>query len=150
MESQMNQIEANLGEVAGSHAIRALIADDDPAIRLVLRHRLEAEGWQVEEVADSAGALEALTSERFAVALVDIIMPGIGGLEVVTAARERGCATPIVVITAASTMNNAIEALKRGARDYLTKPFENLDLVVTTSARAAETAAQASELERVK
>jgi two-component system, NtrC family, nitrogen regulation response regulator GlnG len=146
----MNQIEANLGDVAESHTIRALIADDDPAIRLVLRHRLEAEGWQIEEAADSAAALEALTSERFAVALVDIIMPGIGGLEVLTTARERGCATPIVVITAASTMNNAIEALKRGARDYLTKPFENLDLVVTTAARAAETAAQASELERVK
>ena len=77
-------------------------------------------------------------------------MPGVGGLEVLTTAREQGCATPIVVITAASTMNNAIEALKRGARDYLTKPFENLDLVVTTAARAAETAAQASELERVK
>ena len=99
---------------------------------------------------DSGAALEALGSRRFDVALVDIIMPGVGGLEVLTTAREQGCATPIVVITAASTMNNAIEALKRGARDYLTKPFENLDLVVTTAARAAETAAQASELERVK
>ena len=77
-------------------------------------------------------------------------MPGVGGLEVLSTAREQGCPTPIVVITAASTMNNAIEALKRGARDYLTKPFENLDLVVTTAARAAETVAQASELERVK
>ena len=146
----MNETEQNLGRAAGTRAIRALIADDDPAIRLVLRHRLEAEGWRVEEAADSGAALDALGSGRFDVALVDIIMPGVGGLEVLTTAREQGCATPIVVITAASTMNNAIEALKRGARDYLTKPFENLDLVVTTAARAAETAAQASELERVK
>ncbi|MGA8569314.1 MAG: sigma-54 dependent transcriptional regulator [Candidatus Binataceae bacterium] len=146
----MPETEQNLGGAAETQAIRALIADDDPAIRLVLRHRLEAEGWRVEEAADSGAALEALNHGRFDVALVDIIMPGVGGLEVLSTAREQGCATPIVVITAASTMNNAIEALKRGARDYLTKPFENLDLVVTTAARAAETSAQASELERVK
>ncbi len=148
----MSDSAQNLGRdsAAQAGAIRALIADDDPAIRLVLRHRLEAEGWHVAETADSGATLEALRGGRFDVALVDIIMPGAGGLEVLTAAREEGCATPIVVITAASTMNNAIEALKRGARDYLTKPFENLDLVVTTAARAAETAAQAAELERVK
>jgi len=148
--SPMTETEQTLGSAAETQAIRALIADDDPAIRLVLRHRLEAEGWRVEEAADSGAALEALNHGRFDVALVDIIMPGVGGLEVLSTARVQGCATPIVVITAASTMNNAIEALKRGARDYLTKPFENLDLVVTTAARAAETAAQASELERVK
>jgi two-component system nitrogen regulation response regulator GlnG len=150
MEPTMDETEQHIGDTTGTHAIRALIADDDPAIRLVLRHRLEAEGWRVEEASDSDGALAALGGGRFDVALVDIIMPGVGGLEVLTAARGQGCATPIVVITAASTMNNAIEALKRGARDYLTKPFENLDLVVTTAARAAETAAQTSELERVK
>jgi two-component system nitrogen regulation response regulator GlnG len=145
----MNEAEQNLG-TTDTNSTRALIADDDPAIRLVLRHRLEAEGWRVEEAADSDSALEALGRGRFDVALLDIIMPGAGGLEVLSAAREQGCATPIVVITAASTMNNAIEALKRGARDYLTKPFENLDQVLKIAARAAETAAQESELERVK
>src|SRR5690348_16015952 len=145
----MNQAEENLGATE-ANSIRALIADDDPAIRLVLRHRLEAEGWRVEEAADSDSALEALSRGGFDVALLDIIMPGRGGLEVLTAARAQGCATPIVVITAASTMNNAIEALKRGARDYLTKPFENLDQVLNIAGRAAETAAQETELERVK
>ncbi len=147
----MNQTEQSLGGASATRpSTRALIADDDPAIRLVLRHRLEAEGWSVEEAADSDAALDALGRGRIDVALLDIIMPGIGGLEVLSAAREQGCATPIVVITAASTMNNAIEALKRGARDYLTKPFENLDQVLKIAARAAETAAQDSELERVK
>jgi two-component system nitrogen regulation response regulator GlnG len=146
----MDETEQNFERATATRAINALVADDDPAIRLVLHHRLEAEGWRIEEAADSDAALQALESGRFDVALLDIIMPGMGGLEVLTTARAHGCTTPIVVITAASTMNNAIEALKRGARDYLTKPFENLDLVVTTVARAAETAAQASELERVK
>jgi len=100
-----------------------LIADDDPAIRLVLRHRLEADGHRVEEAIDSASALAALRSNRFDVCLLDIIMPGNGGLDVLSAAHSETIRTLIIVITAASTMNNAVEAMKRGAHDYLTKPI---------------------------
>ena len=113
-----------------------LIADDDHAIRVVLRHRLEAEGCTVEEASDSASALELLRTGRFDVALLDIIMPGSGGLEVLSAAKAEGVRTLIVVITAASTMSNAVEAMKRGAHDYLTKPFANLDLVAAAVKRA--------------
>ena len=127
-----------------------LIADDDPAIRLVLHHRLEAAGYRIEEAADSQGALEALLSNRHEVALLDIMMPGIGGLEVLSAAREKASRTLIIVITAASTMNNAVEAMKRGAHDYLTKPFENLDLVAAAVARAVEVSAQAADFTPLK
>jgi len=127
-----------------------LIADDDPAIRLILRHRLEAAGYEVEEAADSQSALEALLSNRDEVALLDIMMPGIGGLEVLSTAREQSSRTLIIVITAASTMNNAVEAMKRGAHDYLTKPFENLDLVAAAVTRAVEIAAQAADINRLK
>jgi two-component system nitrogen regulation response regulator GlnG len=129
---------------------RILIADDDPAIRLVLRHRLEAEGYAVEEASDSASTLEALRTGRFDVALIDIIMPGPGGLEVLSTARAESIRTLIFIITAASTMNNAVEAMKRGAHDYLTKPFANLDLVAATVGRALEVAAQAADLDRLK
>ncbi|HXW83335.1 MAG TPA: sigma-54 dependent transcriptional regulator [Candidatus Binataceae bacterium] len=127
-----------------------LVADDDPAVRLVLRHRLEAEGFRVEEAADSATALAALRSNRFEVALLDIIMPGVGGLEVLSAARADNVRTLVIVITAASTMNNAVEAMKRGAHDYLTKPFPNLDLVAAAISRAVEVAGQAADLDRLK
>src|SRR6202789_4268013 len=127
-----------------------LIADDDPAIRLVLRHRLEADGHRVDEAIDSASALAALRSNRFDVALLDIIMPGNGGLDVLSAAHSEAVRTLIIVITAASTMNNAVEAMKRGAHDYLTKPFENLDLVAAAVGRAVEIAAQAADLTRLK
>jgi two-component system, NtrC family, nitrogen regulation response regulator GlnG len=127
-----------------------LIADDDPAIRLVLRHRLEADGLRVEEAADSATALAAIRANRFDVALLDIIMPGAGGLEVLSAAHADGVRTLIIVITAASTMNNAVEAMKRGAHDYLTKPFANLDLVAAAVKRAIEVSAQAASLNRLK
>jgi len=135
-----------------SEAQRAkiLVADDDPGIRLVLHHRLEAAGYEVEEAADSQSALEALLSNRHKVALLDIMMPGIGGLEVLSAAREQSSRTMIIVITAASTMNNAVEAMKRGAHDYLTKPFENLDLVAAAVTRAVEISAQAADINRLK
>jgi two-component system, NtrC family, nitrogen regulation response regulator GlnG len=127
-----------------------LVADDDPAIRLVLRHRLEASGYRVDESADSQSALDALLSNRYDVALVDVMMPGAGGLEVLSRGREAATRTLVIVITAASTMNNAVEAMKRGAHDYLTKPFENLDLVAAAVARAVEIAAQATDLTRLK
>jgi two-component system, NtrC family, nitrogen regulation response regulator GlnG len=127
-----------------------LVADDDPAIRLVLRHRLEDAGYRVEEAGDSHTAREALLANRHAVALLDIMMPGEGGLEVLSEARSQSCRTLIIVITAASTMNNAVEAMKRGAHDYLTKPFENLDLVVAAIDRAVEVAGQSEDLGRIK
>jgi two-component system nitrogen regulation response regulator GlnG len=127
-----------------------LIADDDPGIRLVLRHRLEGAGYRVEEAGDSQAARDALLTNRYAVALLDIMMPGEGGLEVLSEARAESCRTLIIVITAASTMNNAVEAMKRGAHDYLTKPFENLDLVVAAIDRAVEVAGQTADLSRLK
>src|SRR6185437_12547830 len=89
-----------------------LVADDDPGIRLVLRRRLEMAGYGVEEAADSRSAAEALSANRHEVALLDIMMPGVGGLEVLTQAREAGSRTVVIVITAASTMNNAVEAMR--------------------------------------
>src|SRR5271154_4364715 len=135
---------------AGPVNTAVLIADDDPGIRLVLRHRLEGAGYRVEEAADSQAARDALLTNRHAVALLDIMMPGEGGLEVLTEARSQSCRTLIIVITAASTMNNAVEAMKRGAHDYLTKPFENLDPVVAAIDRAVEVAGQTADLSRLK
>ncbi len=77
-------------------------------------------------------------------------MPGNGGLDVLSAAHSEGVRTLIIVITAASTMNNAVEAMKRGAHDYLTKPFANLDLVAAAIKRAVEVGAQAADLNRLK
>jgi two-component system nitrogen regulation response regulator GlnG len=132
------------------NAPAVLIADDDPAIRLILRHRLEAAGYNVSEAADSNAALAAFKTNRFDAALLDIIMPGVGGLEVLSAVQAEGIKTVIIVITAASTMSNAVEAIKRGAHDYLTKPFHNLDLVAAAVERAVELSAQAVEINRLK
>ena len=125
-----------------------LVADDDAGIRLVLRHRLELAGFNIEEAADSQSALQGLLSNRHAAALLDIMMPGPGGLEVLSKARDGGSRTRIIVITAASTMDNAVDAMRRGAHDYLTKPFENLDLVAHAVGHAVEVAAEVADLAR--
>ena len=160
-EAELHSSSSGAERVAITNAA-VLIADDDPAIRLVVRHRLEADGCRVEEAGDSQAAIEALRTGRFDVALVDIIMPGMGGLEVLSTAKAEGVRTLIIVITAASTMNNAVEAMKRGAHDYLTKPFPNnpaipdatgLDLVAAAVRRAVEIsnqAAKAAELDHLK
>src|SRR5208282_1529900 len=149
----MSSVEPSMPDNSGIEPqarAHILIADDDPAIRLVLRHRLEADGYAVQEAGDSTAALAALRSNQFDVALVDIIMPGVGGLDVLSAARTENIRTLIFVITAASTMNNAVEAMKRGAHDYLTKPFANLDLVAAAVGRAVGVVAQAADLDRLK
>jgi len=133
----------------GNPLATVLVADDDPAIRLVLRDSLEAAGFAVEEASDSQSVMDALRTGRFDVALVDIVMPGVGGLEVLTTARTEEIRTLVIIITAASTMNNAVEAMKRGAHDYLTKPFANLDLVASAVARASEIAAQSADFDRL-
>jgi two-component system nitrogen regulation response regulator GlnG len=130
--------------------IRVLVADDDPAIRRVLHDWLENAGYRVEDAADSQQALAALRTNRFDVCLLDIMMPGAGGLEVLSAVRGEQARTAIIVITAASTMANAVEAMKRGAQDYLTKPFDNLDAVASAVARAAEVARQSEQPDRVQ
>ncbi len=102
---------------------RILVADDEQSIRFVVREALEAAGHEVLDVADGEAALRALVSKRFDLAFLDIRMPGQSGLELLNRVRELGVDTAVVIITAQNTFENAVEAMKRGALDYLVKPF---------------------------
>jgi two-component system, NtrC family, nitrogen regulation response regulator GlnG len=104
---------------------RILIADDESTIRFVLREALEGADHEVVEAADGNQAAQRLSSERFDLAFIDIRMPGPGGLELLDQLAARGPDAPgVVIMTAQNTFGNAIEAMKRGAFDYLTKPFD--------------------------
>jgi two-component system nitrogen regulation response regulator GlnG len=102
---------------------RVLVADDEPSIRFVLRETLEEEGFDVVEVADGETALEQLSTGDFQLGFVDIRMPGLTGLEVLDRLSAGPSDPSIVIITAQNTFENAVEAMKRGALDYLVKPF---------------------------
>ena len=102
---------------------RVLVADDEPSIRFVLRETLEEDGCEVVEVEDGDAALEQLATGQFQLAFFDIRMPGPSGLELLDHVTTTSIDTAVVIITAQNTFDNAVEAMKRGALDYLTKPF---------------------------
>jgi len=128
---------------------KILVADDEESIRWVLATALTGEGHTVEQAENGESALQRLGREHFDLAFVDIKMPDLDGLSLLSQTREAGVSTPIVIITAQNTMANAIEAMKRGAYDYLTKPFdvEEVRLLVQ---RVLEMRRQAADLTRLE
>src|SRR5205814_5591813 len=114
-----------------------LVADDEESIRWVLERALTQTGHRVTTVENGTEALAALRAERYDVALIDIKMTDTSGLDVLTRARDERIDTLLIIMTAQNTMANAIEATKRGAYDYLTKPFD-LEQVGVLIARAME------------
>jgi two-component system nitrogen regulation response regulator GlnG len=111
---------------------RILIAEDEESIRFVLTRALEGRGYRVKTFAEGGAALGALRAGGFDLAIVDIRLPDLSGLDMLSRARDDGLDVPFLVMTAESTMANAIEAMKRGAFDYVTKPFdiEEMQLLV--------------------
>ncbi|HZW76068.1 MAG TPA: response regulator, partial [Caldimonas sp.] len=96
---------------------RVLVADDESSIRFVIREALEEAGHEVVDVDSGEAAWRALVAGGFAIAFLDIRMPGRSGLELLDRLREAGNDTAVVVITAQNTLENAVEAMKRGALD---------------------------------
>src|SRR5437762_444167 len=126
-----------------------LVADDEESIRWVLERACAKDGHTVHAVASGREALAALRERAYDVALIDIKMPDLSGLDVLTRAREDHVDTLFIIMTAQNTMANAIEATKRGAYDYLTKPF-NLDEVELLVGRAMELRHLTRDLERLR
>ncbi len=112
-----------------------LVADDDPVIRGNLAVLLHSEGYRVVEAADGVEAARHLADPDVALALLDLKMPGRGGMDVLRDHHDRLEEMPVIVITALGGSAAAIEAMKLGAYDYITKPFD-LDEVLFTVRRA--------------
>lgn len=105
-----------------------LIVDDDAAIRYSLERILKRDGHQVVAVESGEAALERIAVQDFDLALVDLKLKGISGIEVLTALRRQRPATPVIVLTGHATLETAVEALRQGAHDYLFKPCATIDL----------------------
>lgn len=114
-----------------SHS-KILIVDDDPDIREVMRDRLKAMGFEVLEAADGVQALTRLREDSPTITLLDLIMPKKSGLDVLKAIRDEGLETTTIVMTAYGTIDKAVEAMRAGAYDFLTKPFSpgHLEVVI--------------------
>jgi two-component system nitrogen regulation response regulator GlnG len=101
-----------------------LIVDDDESVRWVLKKSLEKEGIETVLAKNAAEALERIKEGDIAIVLMDIRMPGMSGLDALDRIQADGQGISVIIMTAQATMQNAIEAMRRGAFDYITKPFD--------------------------
>ena len=108
-----------------------LIVDDDPDIVDILRDRLEAEGLKAFEAASAQEAFQSLESHAPDLLLLDIAMPDTNGMDVLKEIRRRAASTTVIMMSAYATVEQAVEAMKEGAYDFITKPFDPDHLVLT-------------------
>jgi DNA-binding NtrC family response regulator len=108
---------------------RILVADDDAVIREGLRRILGMEGYLVETQPNGRLALDRLQESSFDLLITDLKMPGMSGLEVLQAVRVLQPEMPVILITGFAAVDNAVEIMKKGAADYLAKPFANEEIV---------------------
>jgi DNA-binding NtrC family response regulator len=110
---------------------KVLIIDDEKPIRNALRDILEYEKMQVEDASTGTEGLQKLEKEKYELILCDIKMPGIDGIEVLEKIMEKGYGTPVVMISGHGTIETAVEAVKKGAFDFIAKPLDLNRLLVT-------------------
>jgi len=110
--------------------IKVLIAEDEEHLGSILEKFLEGRGYQVAVYTDGRFALDALRAEAFDVALLDIVMPEMDGLEVLRQIREELSPPEVIIITGNGTIETAISAMKLGAYDYLAKPYRMAEIDV--------------------
>jgi two-component system, NtrC family, response regulator HydG len=126
-----------------------LIVDDDPVVRDSLGKWFESEGFQTEVCPGAHVALERMSHERFDLALLDIKMPGVDGIELQARMQEIAPEMPVVIMTGFASVETAVKALKNGAYDYITKPFDPDELVHLISNAIAHKRAE-GEVVRLK
>jgi len=129
---------------------RVLLVEDEPNLRRVLSYQLERQGHSVIQASDGAAALDRLEEGPVDVVMTDVRMPGMDGMELLEALRSKRPGLPVVVMTAYGTIADAVEAMKRGAADYLTKPVDQraLLLVVEKALRIADLSTENRRLKR--
>jgi DNA-binding NtrC family response regulator len=109
---------------------RILVVDDEARMVDLIRRELEDHGYSVTTAGDGPSALELMESGDFDLVITDLRMPGMDGLDLLKQARERFPRTEIVLMTAYASAQTAVKAMKEGAYDYLTKPFEMDELLI--------------------
>jgi two-component system alkaline phosphatase synthesis response regulator PhoP len=112
-----------------------LLVEDEPGLVLTLTDRLVREGYVVEASADGESGLERAAAESFDLILLDVMLPRMNGLDVLRELRHRGVETPVILLTARGQVIDKVVGLKLGADDYVTKPFEMVELLARIEAK---------------
>jgi two-component system KDP operon response regulator KdpE len=117
---------------------RILVVDDDPQIRRVMRVTLTGQGYEVDDAKDGEAALDTLRDHRFDLVLLDMNMPGMGGLETCRAIRGQSDIA-IIMLTVRDAESDKVDALDAGADDYITKPYHTPELLARIRAALRRT-----------
>ena len=121
-----------------------LIVEDEKGVRAFVARGLSEEGFSVNECADGAEALRRLQAGRFDLVVLDWMLPGLAGIDLVKQLREKGDPTPVLMLTAKDALEDRIAALNAGADDYLLKPFAFEELLARLKAILRRTASRPS------
>ncbi len=125
---EMKRDAEEVGGAEESARTRILVVDDEEIMRHFLREVLEGEGYDIELAASGREAVEKMAAGRYDIVITDIVMPELDGLGVVRAAKQLPYDVDVVVMTGYASMETAVESMKLGATDYITKPF-NIDQI---------------------
>lgn len=132
MQSEMKKFEFDKSRV------RVLVVDDDQSIRELVSMALKEDGWFVETAENGKIAFQKLAASPFHVVLTDINMPEMSGIELLQAVKKRAPHVEVLIMTSNASFETAVQAIKSGAYDYLTKPFEDIAIVPKKMAQVAE------------
>lgn len=121
---------------------KILVVDDEHTLRHFLRLNLQEQGYQVSDAANGKTAIRLIDYNRFDVALVDLHLTDMNGLDVMRYLRNHSPETSVIILTGYATVDSAVEALRQGAHDYLTKPCETSELLASVADGIARQSAQ--------
>ena len=114
---------------------RILLVEDEPGLQLTLSDRLRGEGYEVDTAGDGQTGLDKAATGEFDLVLLDVMLPRKNGFDVLRDLRQRGLETPVIMLTARGQVVDTVVGLKLGADDYLSKPFEMMELLARIEAR---------------
>lgn len=129
--------------------MKILVVEDDPQIGQQILKTLETTGWVPELSADGVDALYRATSEEWDAIVLDLGLPGLDGLTVLQGIRDKNIRIPVVILSARDTLTDRVEGLNAGADDYLTKPFEMVELIARIRVQLRRASGNASPVVQI-
>ncbi len=129
--------------------MRVLLIEDDHRLANLLAGRLQREGYEATACFSGTAGLELATSDRFDVAVIDVMLPGVDGVALTRTLRERGIQLSVLMLTARDTIDDCVTGMRAGADDYLVKPFAFAELLVRIEALTGSEGGQMGNLRTV-
>jgi two-component system alkaline phosphatase synthesis response regulator PhoP len=123
---------------------RVLLIEDEPGLVLTLTDRLRSEGYDVSSATEGPSGLDLAVRETWDVILLDVMLPGMNGFDLCRDVRQKGVKTPVIMLTARGQVIDKVLGLKLGADDYLTKPFDMMELLARVEVQLRRAASPAS------